>query len=487
MKRYSIVALLLAAALSQSCLEEKFTADGIVFEPDRKEISVAPYLESGAVLRDTVRIRTNKSWYASIVESCDWIELSDGEKGNHGGAVEEHMLVLTFDNSSLYTDRSVTLRLAGKGFECLIPVTQTRKVPFIDLLTPAVFDNVNPEGQTVKIAFRSNVDWTVSPSGTPTADYSLNKTSGSGSDSLEVTFTENMDFVNAKTLDLQLKGDALEPVDIKFTQTKAVPYVHFIEESNRYEISAGGENLPLYVKANVSWSAEITEGLQYIQRVKSGKTETTDGKFTGTKGTSVSFTLYSDGQTDVNSAKPVRIAFTPQDGEPVTMELTVTAASHLIFPFIYPTNGLNWFLSSPSTSEMFPAGTASKTPAHQGEVVDGVLRNGMHLKFSFPDQVGSGTYYNSKSFGIRNAGAYIEFPAIEGKALRKIRCIAGYTNKMKVTDASGATVQGGAGFDAAAAMDDISCTLSGTLPGTSYRLESANGACEFRTLEIWYE
>lgn len=92
------------------------------------------------------------------------------------------------------------------------------------------------------------------------------------------------------------------------------------------------------------------------------------------------------------------------------------------------------------------------------------------------------------AFFIGKAGAYIELPAIEGKALTKVVLTgasgASSTCEAAVTDAAGADVAGG--LSQLVGQGTATYELSGTSANTSYRIAITKNNCQFAKIELFY-
>ncbi len=104
----------------------------------------------------------------------------------------------------------------------------------------------------------------------------------------------------------------------------------------------------------------------------------------------------------------------------------------------------------------------------------------------FYNNYNAGSEY--KSFYIGKAGAYIELPAVEGKALTKVVLTgasgASSTSEASVTDTAGADIAGG--FSQVVGQSTATYELSGTAANTSYRITVTKNNCQFAKIELFY-
>lgn len=104
----------------------------------------------------------------------------------------------------------------------------------------------------------------------------------------------------------------------------------------------------------------------------------------------------------------------------------------------------------------------------------------------FYNNYNAGSEY--KSFYIGKAGAYIELPAVEGKALTKVVLTgasgASSTSEASVTDTAGADIAGG--LSQVVGQGTATYELSGTAANTSYRITITKNNCQFAKIELFY-
>lgn len=93
-----------------------------------------------------------------------------------------------------------------------------------------------------------------------------------------------------------------------------------------------------------------------------------------------------------------------------------------------------------------------------------------------------------EAFYIGKIGAYIELPAIAGKALTKVVLTgasgASSTSEASITDTAGADVAGGSTQVVGTGV--ATYALSGTAENTSYRITITKNSCQFAKIELYY-
>lgn len=104
----------------------------------------------------------------------------------------------------------------------------------------------------------------------------------------------------------------------------------------------------------------------------------------------------------------------------------------------------------------------------------------------FYNNYNAGSEY--ESFYIGKAGAYIELPAISGKALSKVILTgasgASSSSEASITDTAGADIAGG--LSQVVGQGTATYELSGTAAGTSYRITVTKNNCQFAKIELFY-
>lgn len=104
----------------------------------------------------------------------------------------------------------------------------------------------------------------------------------------------------------------------------------------------------------------------------------------------------------------------------------------------------------------------------------------------FYNNYNAGSEY--ESFYIGKAGAYIELPAISGKALSKVILTgasgASSSSEASITDTAGADIAGG--LSQVVGQGTATYELNGTAAGTSYRITVTKSNCQFAKIELFY-
>ena len=104
----------------------------------------------------------------------------------------------------------------------------------------------------------------------------------------------------------------------------------------------------------------------------------------------------------------------------------------------------------------------------------------------FYNNYNAGSEY--ESFYIGKAGAYIELPAISGKALSKVILTgasgASSSSEASITDTAGADIAGG--LSQVVEQGTATYELNGTTAGTSYRITVTKNNCQFAKIELFY-
>ena len=187
MKR--IAAFVLFYLLLISCFRENFEADGVLLKVDLESVSVPADGPSLVPQTCNLTITSNRSWSAYLEPEVDWVGLSMEEFENIARSEEISRIELTFQNwKDREQDRSTTLWISTSDGKISVPIVQTRQIPYIRLETPSVVDDIVCQADTSIVRFESNIEWIAQVMSGASANVSIDKTSGSMSGEIEVSF-----------------------------------------------------------------------------------------------------------------------------------------------------------------------------------------------------------------------------------------------------------------------------------------------------------
>ena len=209
----------------------------------------------------TVSFAASEPWTASAINTRadSWLSLSS-ESGGPG----EVELTVTAAASDEYEDRSATLQIsAGQDTEFL-SVTQKQK----DAITvTSSFFEVGPEGGTVKIEVKSNVEFTctVEP-GCSWIKYVETKEYGSHTVILSVLANTG---IKSREGSVEISGSGLTE-KVKVYQFGSEPSIVLADDE--FDIGPEGGDITVEVRSNVDVTMEIPSGIDWISEVNSQST-----------------------------------------------------------------------------------------------------------------------------------------------------------------------------------------------------------------------
>ncbi len=186
--------------------------------------------------------------------------------------------------------------------------------------------------------------------------------------------------------------------------------------------------------------------------------------------------LTNDGGATKVASQPVAVTQAAAGGEP-------SDPSHIVLDF---TRGID--MATPAFPYHDKEDSSSATEGTY--TIDGYtykMKASSDGKFYwFYNNYTAGSEY--KAFFIGKIGAYIELPAISGKALTKVILTgasgASGTSEASVTDTNGADIVGG--LTQVVGKVVATYELSGTAANTSYRITITKGSCQFSKIELFY-
>ena len=488
MKR--IAAFVLFYLLLISCFRENFEADGVLLKVDLESVSVPADGPSLVPQTCSLTITSNRSWSACLEPEADWVSLSLEEFENIARSEETSRIELTFQNwENRNEERSTTLWISTADGKVSVPIVQARQIPYIRLLTPSVVDDIVCQADISTVRFESNIDLVAQVVQGATAEVTLDKTAGSRSDEINVSFPENesVELEPEATLMLMDAAGQMEPVTVQFKQAKSAPYVKWLEESACYGQSQPG-SLTLEFKTNTSWTAQIKDapvGISLSAQSGDKDQKTLDVNFDG---------FYGVGQT-----RKAVIVLMAENGARADMEVSQTA-NELFLDFSGGNQPFTTAIPSHAKINELVKMFVSDTPT------DYILScNGAQYDFVFYSGEGYGLLDqpDGESCGIvwqystkMGQGAWIKLPAVEGKTLVRVKLYAsnmgaGGAKNYIIDDAqpqsTAAPWSGNLGSSAVSRGEYGTVNLKDPKPGVSYYMVAANNSFYFSKLHLYYE
>lgn len=405
-------------ALCQGCLSVTFLEKDAHLTVDKNQLDVLSDLLSGETVTDSVIVNANRSWDAEIVPAVDWITLERTEFEDLEGVTKEIPLRISFsDNKSEFPRVATLLITAGENIET-VKIVQSSLLPRL-IVNASCSEELSFDGDSCTLEVLSNVKWNVElVEQSEGMDVSFEKETKNGGGSVKVTLAEHFDFESPKYADLLFTAEECDPITMRVTQAKAVPYARIIDVTGGEEIlpSIGGTRT-MTVKANADWTIGVKE--DNVNNV-------TFSKAGGSKGeTSVMMTFEGTPSFDARREFTAR-CLTALDGEDDGRNqwvFTQERGNLLRFVFLY---GGKWYWPFYCENGVWPKVSLSiGKPESSGEVKNFETYAGYVLKlfsnygFVFGNQ---GIRFGNSS-STAPLGDYIELPVIEGKSLVQINWI----------------------------------------------------------------
>lgn len=473
-----------------SCFRESFEAGGVVLRADTESVSVPADGPELVPQRCNVTITSNRSWSAYLEPEVDWVGLSMEEFENIARSEEISRIELTFQNwKDRDQDRSTTLWISTSDGKISVPIVQTRQIPYIRLETPSVVDDIVCQADTSIVRFESNIEWIAQVMSGASANVSIDKTSGSMSGEIEVSFAENdaADIEPEATLVLMDAAGQMAPVTVEFKQARSAPYVKWVTGLAEYRQSQPG-SLTLEFKTNTAWTAQVKDAPSGISL----------SRYSGDK-TQKSLDINFDGFYGVGQKRQAVVVLMTEEG--ATSEMTVSqTANELFLDFSGGNQPFTDTIPSHAKINELVKKFVSDTPT------DYILScNGAQYDFVFYSGEGYGLLDqpDGQSCGIvwqystkMGQGAWIKLPAVEGKTLVRVKLYAsnmgaGGAKNYIIDDAqpqsTAAPWSGNLGSSAVSKGEYGTVNLKDPKPGVSYYMVAANNSFYFSKLHLYYE
>ena len=468
MNHYFVYCCLACLAGLSACI-----TDGFYEESDPSLAIDKRIVINGAdPVTDTLFVTSNRSW--SVVSDGDepWLSFDIAEHLNLSKAKETSALVYSLDANVLKKDRSALFKIVSGEDARTVIVTQRAIVYRLTVDGPRSFVDIPDTGGTLTVNIITNTRWhaEVAPGGT--ADVTLSEEVGEGDAALEIVVGPHIDRSEGKTATVLITAEDCDPVEILIEQVKAVPFV-------KHEIPAAAERWvdptvfsAIYsersfnVISNCKWTAAVDAEATTAGGVELPVTSG-DGNLEGFR------VIVRGTNTDMDNSKSVVIVFTPEGGEPYTVNMTQSKGCVIALEFRdQDLTGARWIFDEAQPGAVIQSGTL-----HVGGYAFNYNANGYcQLHAASGWQLGSGET------------VYVEFPAIAGYKLTRVSFREYNANTAPViTDAKGNVIPGGESLSFKR-NELTSYYLSGTAENTPYRMMITNTKTfRFTYIELEYK
>lgn len=333
---YAIPALVLTLALCWSCIGEESSEKTAAVEISQDElVAQAEFVPGVSDSTLTVRIRSNRSWFAHLNDEDNPIDPSDPDAAvpwgylsverhsNLTGTADETDVTVTFRRNFSQSDIHGVLNVYSEGrIATSVKITQLGAVYHLGAEAP--LSVAQCDGDTLTIAVDCNTAWTARVSSS-TADVSIDRTEGFDPGTVKVTFGENFS-LSDKSATVTFSAESCPDVNVALSQNKAEPYFAFLGASSRSVI--GGEGaVSLTLRTNCAWRAEVLSSeLESLQILNPSAESGTSGVQT------VSLCFEPNPATDPHDIRKATIRFVV-DGMDETFDWTLSQRGCLVISF----------------------------------------------------------------------------------------------------------------------------------------------------------
>ena len=419
---HAVAALMLLSGCSADLTDKPL----VVSDVDALE-AAAEFAEGTDDNIRVLKIRSNRSWYAHlnnvnnpvpVTENVEWGHIDVCEHFNLTGAMDEVQVTVSFNRNYSQTPVNGVLNFySEKQLFMSIPVRQEGAV--YRLAPQADRTEATCGEDRININVDCNTAWTAEILAGGTAEATLSTSDGFDAGSLQISFAENFDPSQTKTVTVRFRAESCQDQDITFVQSKAVPYIR-LNESTRTVLKSAETEGRITFQTNCPWRAEVTGGNLILSDLSK-----TEGE-AGVKGTQeITFKVANNG-TDVETLSKASIRIVPQaDGvEPLVAEFSQR-------PVLVMDLRLNPF--SPAMV------TAKSSDVEKTSFVSGEKSYDISYYLS---------YYDGTTWGIKFIGGsspnfgFIGLPVVQGLTLKQIEFFIRGHNSLygisaRVEDASG--------------------------------------------------
>ena len=400
-----------------------------ILETDKTRIEVeSASFHADEFVTDTLTVTSSRSWSLARSAESPWLTTSRDNGINLGKIVKEWPLALTFeDNTDPDNTRSVSLSLTIDGDRKDIDVLQKAFVPSLGIETPDTY-NVPESGDTLDISIRSNCAWTAKVGDASTASVTLSTSEGYKSGVLSAIIKTNYDVESGKEATIVLSAENAGDVMINISQEICIPRLEIDAGQIMTDVLPGPGSYLIAFDTNETWTAALTDDSSEGITLSAEDGEPGDELFV----TFPSATLTGASAT---------VVITTNSG--LTETVTFTQKGCLFIPFrMWPDNN-GW--SKHATSLTGVSSNKYDIPRSVDDSNAYVAANDSYIGkdssgWQYTFYAGTEeTMFRSEHSGLvigsvtQNPAFHIEFPAVEGKTLKRVQIMLGNSD-VKLTN-----------------------------------------------------
>lgn len=252
-----------------SCLEHSLSETDSKFSTTLGEVeAAAEFLPDSQDSVKTVRIISNRSWYAHLNDVGDpldpkeeefvtWAKLDISDHANLTNVTDTVDVNITFSRNFDQTPVHGVLNVYSEGEKVLsLPIKQNGAV--YHLSATADKASVSCLADTVKVFVDCNTSWNALIAEETTADVVLANNEGFDPDTLIVAFRQNLDAIRGKDAKIILSAESCEDVIITLSQDKAFPYLSLVSDTHS-KIPSGINEAEVVFRTNSNWTIRSTD------------------------------------------------------------------------------------------------------------------------------------------------------------------------------------------------------------------------------------
>ncbi|MBR1869378.1 MAG: BACON domain-containing protein [Bacteroidales bacterium] len=423
--KYGLSVIAVPALLLTGCLQRQFIEEeGVLAVNSRTRVVPADMFEGRGLVKDTLKITSNRCWSAVFTDEdgnftdVDWVRMDTVGHHNMARITEASPLVFSFDDNETEEERSVNVRIFTEDGYKDVTLRQEPIAYRLKLLSGTEsFRNVRNEGDTLRIGFNTNTEWTATVKSNSGASVKFTASSGKYSADIDAIVMENEDtFGKDATIIISAKG--CKDIEIPLSQLQGEPYLRFTNGKTEDMVTEGTGGYSIPFRTNGAWKARIVS----VKGWPRDKVAMADS--TGTKG-SKTLPLYFSYASD----------FSVNEAE-IVVRFSAEGVSEDVFYTIRqkPCIRIRWFNTD---TNVMDGASSAKCPISQPPFSDLATSSGNALskykKTEF-DIIPTGTdhvlkawstpgIWRNSSWGLLLGGAvgdFIQFPAIAGHTLKKV-------------------------------------------------------------------
>ncbi|MDD6151950.1 MAG: hypothetical protein PUB45_06490 [Bacteroidales bacterium] len=415
----SVLSLGFLLALA-SCWNPQMSPEDSPLLETGDEILIPADIDDLSEVRDSIKVRANRSWSARFESETSWAKISPEESMNLGCYTVERELVVEASLNREKEPRSARIVLSDGVNVKYVNLTQDRIYPRLAIPGAGDLSLIVPEAASYELPVKTNVAWRAELLPGATLPITLSPESGYCSGVLTLEVPENMDLVNEKQATVVVHAEDCNDVVIEVRQRNASPYILFEGGENSAKRESGLFNQIISFKTNSNWTASITANDGFLNPTLSAESGTKD---------ETSLSVLFPPAACFGKIATMTVSLTPENGESVSF--TISQDPVLRARIIDPATGKrvdDWPFSSPTSKEVKTSKPSdpSKDPFYQQP---GVLTLASGYDIRILSQIG---LWRNTSTGLimGGTGSYLGFPAIEGHRLVSVT----YVTAGKPTD-----------------------------------------------------